>query len=307
MMFNVNLLNTKVLIFSIIITLVFTTSSNAQEIPAVQFEKIEGKKLAYFEEGEGEVIVLLHGWPQTSFVWRKVMPQLSEKYHVIAIDLPGLGESDFISDYSTANVSNIIHRFMQQKGIEKFHLVGHDLGTWVALTYALQFEETLNTLTLVDAGIPGLMDEKVFQPENANKIWQFYFHGINDLPEILTKDKEDVYLNWYFDTKSYIKTAISDADKSVYYQSYIKKGKMEAGFNYYRAFLANSTFNKVNIRILKVPILAIGGEFALSKSVGNALIPYSTKLTNISMPNTGHYVVEEQPEIFIDHLFNFIK
>jgi len=278
----------------------------AQVMPSRQFHEIDNKKLAYYEEGKGETIILLHGWPQTSYVWRKVIPKLSKTNHILAIDLPGFGNSEEINSYTTENVSAIIHQFVLDKKIKKFHLVGHDLGTWVALTYAIKYENNLSTLTLVDAGIPGLMDEKVFLPENANKIWQFYFHGIDDLPELLTDGKEDIYLNWYFTTKSFVKDAITTSDKKEYVNQYKKVGKMKVGFDYYRAFAENAHFNKNNIKTFKIPILAIGGAHALGKNVGNALTPFSKTLTNVSLDNSGHYVPEEQPEKFSNKLIEFI-
>lgn len=142
-----------------------TCAASAQIMPSIKFQQIDDKNLAYYEQGKGETIILLHGWPQTSYVWRKIIPELSKTNHVIAIDLPGLGCSDKIDDYTTENVSKIIHQFANDKNIQKFHLVGHDLGTWVALTYTLLYESDLAALTLVDAGIPGLMDEKFFNPK----------------------------------------------------------------------------------------------------------------------------------------------
>lgn len=284
-----------------------TCASFAQVFPNAKYEVVNNKKLAYYEQGNGkETIILLHGWPQTSYVWRKVLPSLSNNYKVIAVDLPGLGNSETITDYSTENVSDILHQFFVQKNIQKVHLVGHDLGTWVALTYAIKYENSLSTLTLVDAGIPGLMNPNVFQPENANKIWQFYFHGISDLPELLVKGKEKEYFNWYFSTKSTIKEAISKSDEKVYLKAYMPKEKMKAGFDYYRAYQENATYNSSTISTISIPILAIGGEKALAENVGKAVQPYAKSIEIISLPNSGHYVPEEQPKLFVDTLLQFL-
>ena len=292
-------------IFGICFSLI-TCAITAQVMPSLKHHLVENKKIAYYEEGKGETIILLHGWPQTSYVWRKVIPYLSKTNHVLAIDLPGLGNSDDIDSYTTENVSRVLHQFVVDKNIKKFHLVGHDLGTWVALSYAIKYENDLSTITLVDAGIPGLMNEKVFQPENANKIWQFYFHSIEGLPELLTEGKEDLYFNWYFNTKSFVKDAITELDKKEYVNQYKKKGKMKIGFDYYRAFTENAHYNKKNIKPFSIPVLAIGGEHALGKNVGNAVLPYSKHLINISLENSGHYVPEEQPQIFSHKIIEFI-
>lgn len=287
--------------------LLFSNFLFGNDFPKAKYETVNETKLAYYEMGQGETIVLLHGWPQTSYVWRDVMPLLSKNYHVIAIDLPGMGESDFVDNYSTENVAGIIHDFLIKKNLTKVNLVGHDLGTWVALTYSIRFEDNLKSLILMDAGIPGLMDEKVFQPSNAGKIWQFYFHGIDDLPEMLTQGKEDTYLNWYFETKSFNKNGITPTDKKVYFKAYKKAGRMKAGFDYYRNFSVNAAYNKKFIQKINVPILAIGGEYALAKNVGEAVVPYSSHLQNISMKNSGHYIAEEQPQEFVDILVDFLR
>lgn len=292
----------------LVIFCLITCASNAQVLPTIKYQNIHNKNLAYYEAGDGEdVVVLLHGWPQTSYVWRKVFNPLSKDYKVIAIDLPGLGRSDLINNYTTEDISKIIYEFIKLKGLKNVHLVGHDLGTWVALTYGITYESSLKTLTLVDAGIPGLMNLNVFQPENANKIWQFYFHGINDLPEILVKGKEKEYFNWYFNTKSHIKNAISGEDEAVYVASYKEEGRMAAGFEYYRAYEKNAIYNKANIKTLSLPVLAIGGEKALGLNVGNALTPFVKNLVNVSLLNSGHYVPEEQPEALITELKKLIN
>ena len=82
---------------------------------------------------------------------------------------------------------------------------------------------------------------------------------------------------------------------------------MKAGFDYYRAYTENAQFNQANSQEIKIPVLAIGGEFALGNNVGNAVSPFAKNLTNVNLKNSGHYVPEEQPQVFIDHLLKFIK
>ena len=280
---------------------------NAQ-LPKINYLSIDQKKIGYYESGNSEeTIILLHGWPQTSYVWRHLFPLLDKQYRVIAIDLPGLGKSEAVNDYSTEKISQIVHEFITQKKLKNVHLVGHDLGTWVALTYAIQFENHLKTLTLIDAGIPGLMDPNVFQPQNASKIWQFYFHQINELPELLVKNNIKNYFNWYFNHKSHIKHAISSKDASIYIKAYKKSEQLKAGFDYYRAYQASAEFNLSHIKKLTIPILAIGGEFALQENVGLAVKPYSENLKIISLKNSGHYVPEEQPKQLSELIINQIK
>lgn len=269
------------------------------QLPEPKYTTINQTKLCWYEQGAGSVILLLHGWPQTSYVWRKVIPQLSKHNRVIAIDLPGMGNSGFTSAYDTQAIATLIHEFIRQQKIEKFNLVGHDVGAWIATAYAFEYAGDLKSLTVIDAGIPGLINPAIFQPENAAKVWQFYFHAVNDIPEMLIAGKEKEYLNWYFSNKSFIKNSISREDLEVYTKAFKGADKLKHGFAYYRAFPESvKKYQNISIR-LNIPVLAIGGDHALAYSVGDALKKVADHVTSISIKDCGHYVPEEQPEILI--------
>lgn len=272
---------------------------NAQMLTA-KIITIDDTKIAYYEQGKGETVLLLHGWPQTSYVWRKILPKLSKKHRVIAVDLPGLGNSGATRNYDTKSIAILLNSLTDSLQINRFHLVGHDIGSWVAVAYAMNFESALITLTIIDAGIPGLMSPTVFQPENANKIWQFYFHAVDEIPELLTDGKEKEYLSWYFSKKSYIKTAINETDLQIYYSAYKGKQKMKNGFDYYRAFAESSTQNKTFNSTLTIPILAIGGKSAMADQVGIAIKNIAPNVQTETIDMCGHYVPEEQPERLIE-------
>ena len=277
------------------------------QMPNMKINEVNNTKIAYYEKGKGETILLLHGWPQTSYVWRYIFPKLSEDYRVIAIDLPGMGKSEKTSDHDTKSISNIINEFTENLNIKNFHLVSHDVGSWVATSYALNFESKLKSLTVIDAGIPGLMSSDIFQPENANKIWQFYFHSIEEIPEFLIEGKEKEYLSWYFSRKSFVKSAISERDLMEYYDNYKGTDKMKNSFEYYRAFTKSAVQNREFSNKINIPVLAIGGEFAMAENVGNALNKIAINVQSKTIKNCGHYVPEEQPDIVVETFLNFIK
>lgn len=264
------------------------------QLPAMKTIKLNNTKIAYYEQGKGETIVLLHGWPQTSYVWRKNFAELSKNNRVIAVDLPGLGKSQRVEKYDTKSIATLINQLTDTLKIEKFHLVGHDIGSWVAVTYALFFERKLSTLTVIDAGIPGLMDPAVFRPENATKVWQFYFHAVDEIPEFLTNGKEKEYISWYFRKKSFVKSAINKNDIQVYYNDY--KGTMKNGFAYYRAFSESAQQNQSFTRKLSIPVLAVGGRYATADRVGEAMKKIADHVQTEVIEDCGHYVLEEQPE-----------
>ena len=271
-----------------------------------KFIEIESTRLCYYEQGEGDVILLLHGWPQTSYVWRKVIPLLAVHNRVIAVDLPGLGNSSPASSYDTKSVAALISRFISRLHISKVHLVSHDVGSWVAVSFALNHEAQLNTLTVIDAAIPGLMSDAVFRPENAKKIWQFYFHAVADIPEFLVEGKEKAYLSWYFSNKSYVKSAINEADLDEYVRAYTGIERLKCGFEYYRAFNTSAQHNKEDLHRLQIPVLALGGQYALGEQIGNALQQLAAPEV-VVVKDTGHYVPEEQPEETVRYIREMIN
>lgn len=268
---------------------------------------IKGKSVAYVAEGNGDPIVLLHGWPQSSHVWHKVVPFLAAKHRVVLIDLPGLGESQSFDVFDTGSVADIIADATEALGISGYHLVGHDIGAWVATSLALSHENLLKSLTVVDAGIPGLIPDEIFKPGNASRIWQFYFHAVDDIPEFLTEGREREYLSWYFHNKAIVKDAISESDIDLYANQYRRKHAMSNGFGYYRAFTKSAEQNRSFQQKLAIPVLAIGGESGVGASIGAAMNKIAAIVSTKVIANCGHYVPEERPREFSETLLALIN
>jgi pimeloyl-ACP methyl ester carboxylesterase len=281
-------------------------TTNLSQMPEVNTAKVGGIKINYYEIGCGDPLILLHGWPQTSYIWRKMLPELSKHYHVFAIDLPGMGNSNALPTADTQTVARFIKSFCDQFGLGKIHLMGHDVGAWVAVAFALEFEKYLKSLVVLDAGIPGLIPEEVFSPVNAEKIWQFYFHAIDGMPEFLIDGKEKEYLTWYFTKKTTVKDAITEADMDVYVCAYTGKERLRNGFNYYRSFAESVDQNKAYQHRLSIPILAVGAANAQGLNMGRAMQKIADhNVRSASIPDCGHYIPEEQPASLLDLLFNF--
>ena len=271
------------------------------------FIDVKGKSIAYMAKGNGIPIILLHGWPQSSHVWHKIVPFLAAKHRVVLIDLPGLGESQSFDVFDTSGVADIIFDATEALGISDYHLVGHDIGAWVATSLALRHESRLKSLTVVDAGIPGLIPDEIFKPDNASRVWQFYFHAVSDIPELLTEGREREYLSWYFRNKAIVKDAISENDIDLYTNQYRRKHAMSNGFGYYRAFTKSADQNRSFQQKLAIPVLAVGGESGVGASIGAAMNKIATSVTTKVIVNCGHYVPEERPAEFSEALLSFIN
>ena len=116
------------------------------------FVDVEGLRLHYREAGEGDPVLLLHGWPTSSFLWRRVMPPIAETHRVIALDLPGFGQSDKPLDvsYSFRYFDRVLEGFIDSLDIESLSLAVHDLGGPIGLYWASQHSERLDKLIILN-------------------------------------------------------------------------------------------------------------------------------------------------------------
>ena len=282
-------------------------NSVPQQLPPAKTMIVNDIPVIYYEEGTGETLVLLHGWPQTSYIWRKIFPELARQYHVIAVDLPGMGNTHKTTTADTKTVATFLKQFFDQLKLAQINLIAHDIGAWVAVTFALEYESSLRSLMVMDAGIPGLMPDEVFLPANAGKIWQFYFHAVHDIPEFLLEGKEKEYFTWYFTNKSVVKDAINGDDIEVYYQAYKGKEVLSNGFAYYREFSHSAKQNLDYKKQLTLPILAIGAAQSQGLNVARAMNKVSkNKVKEINIPNCGHYISEERPEKLLSSIREFV-
>src|SRR5262249_12905699 len=150
-----------------------------------------------------------HGWPATWRLWRKVMPLLAAAgRHVLAVDMPGLGESASPSrGYDKRSLARDVNALVVMLGYPRVALVGHDLGAAVAYAYARQFPEQVERLALLDDPIPGLSGWNDVRGQWPR--WHFAFHSVPDLPERLVSGREYEYLTWFY-RNAYQKEAITE-------------------------------------------------------------------------------------------------
>ena len=262
-------------------------------------------KIHYVDGGSGDVVILLHGWPQTWFEWRDVMPDLAQRYRVIALDLPGLGESEGLPPYNKQTVAQHIHKLIGDLKIPAVHVVGHDMGGIVAYAYARQFPREVKSLVIVDTPIPGLSGWSELLSQSPR--WHWLLHNVPELPEALVSGREKVYLSWFFQNFAFNKAVFSDARIARYVKAYSKPSSLRAGFEYYRAFEQDVIDNADHENHkLTMPVLALGGgNSRLNKYVVDQLRPATTNLTGDLVPQSGHWIPEEQPAWLAKRLMTF--
>ena len=201
---------------------------------ASRTSSVEGVKLHYLTAGTGPALILLHGYTQTSLMWKPVIPLFAKKFTVIAPDLPGIGDSEIPANgLDMKNAAIRIHGLAKSLGVQKARVVGHDIGLMVAYAYAAQFPMEVEKLVLMDAFLPGVAGwEDVY---NSPSIWHFRFNG--PTPEALVRGRERTYFDYFWNDFAADKThSIPQADRTAYTAAYARPGRMRAGWAYFVSF-----------------------------------------------------------------------
>src|SRR6516162_7896004 len=267
--------------------------------------KIEGKKLHYLTAGRGPTLILLHGYTQTSRMWRPLIDKLKEKFTVIAPDLPGIGDSDIPKDGSDMKTAAIrIHALARSLGVAKARVVGHDIGLMVAYAYAAQFPAEVEKLAVMDAFLPGVAGWELAY--NNDNLWHIRFHG--PTPEALVKGREKVYFAYFWnDLAADKRRSLSTSDRNAYVAAYSRPGRMRAGWAYFAAWPETAKdFAEMAKTKLTMPVLSIAGEKASAAILTPQMKLAATTVTVVEMKDTGHWLMEERPEETMEALISFL-
>jgi pimeloyl-ACP methyl ester carboxylesterase len=275
-----------------------------------RYSTLSQVKLHYLEDGSGDVIVLLHGWPHTSHGWRHVIPKLSQKYRVIAPDLRGLGDSSRpATGYDNASVGKDVIELMDSLGVHEFSLVGHDWGGPVAFAVTLLARKRIKKLALVDTVLAG--DGRSAGSGQGGARWHHLFHRTPHLPEALTAGRESIYLSWFYDEYSERAGAVQPDDLAEYVRCYSQPGSMRCGFEFYRTLEISSAFVRASIERdgkPTLPVLSVAGGAGRGRA-GEAADSISRLVTNLDahiIPGCGHLVPEEAADELCDLLFSLL-
>lgn len=260
---------------------------------------------------DGPAVVLLAGFPQTWWAWRKVMPGLADRFRVIAIDLPGQGHSERPDiSYDTHTVAAHVHAAVKALGVPAYWLAAHDIGAWVAFSLALKYQSQLRGLALLDAGIPGitLPDAVPTDPERAWKTWHFAFHLVPDLPETLLAGREREYVGWFLKAKTLSSDTFDDTEIEHYAASVAADGGLRASLAYYRdaARSARKNHEALERQRLTVPVLGISSSHGSIPDMAASIRPWADHATGTVVPDAGHFIPDEQPDAVAAALTDFI-
>jgi pimeloyl-ACP methyl ester carboxylesterase len=266
---------------------------------------VDGIKIHYLSAGKGPAVILLHGYTQTSRMWRPLIPKLTSKFMVIAPDLPGIGDSDIPSDGLDMKTAAIrIHDLAKSLGISKARVVGHDIGLMIAYAYAAQFSAETEKLVVMDAFLPGV--EGWHTAYDDPNMWHFRFHG--PTPEALVRDRETAYFAFFWNDLAADKTrSLSTSDRVAYTAAYARPGRMRAGWAYFAAWPDTAKdFAKLAQTRLTIPVLSIAGDKASAAVLGPQMKLVAINPQIIVLADTGHWLMEERPKETMDALVSFL-
>jgi len=266
---------------------------------------------APFRRNKG-VILLIHGFPQTSYQFRHVITPLSEAgYRVIAPDYRGAGQSSKpLTGYQKTQMAEDLRILVQEHfGIkEKINVVGHDIGGMIAFAYASRYPDDVASVIWGECPLPGTSCYE--NVKGTPDVFHFVFHQVPDLPEFLIAGKEREYLKHFFDKISYNSAAISPADLEHYVLAYSQPGAIRAGLEVYRAFEKDAEENRQWVAEhgkVKVPSMLMNGEkFMLAQAAEGMANEYHEGAEMVTIEEAAHYIAEENPEAFVKGVLEFV-
>ena len=260
--------------------------------------------LGYIRSGAGPCpVVFLHGWPQTSYAWRRVLPFLDADCASVAFDLRGVGRSSVAAKgFDKVTMAGDIHAALTRLRIERPIIVGHGIGALVGYAFARRYPARLSGLVIVDAPVPGIAgwEETIASPA----YWHLGFHRDTDhrgaaTADVLVDGRQAAYFRGFINRFAAHPDAISDADIAVYARGYQGSLRLAAGFAMFRALPLDTRDNEADLGELRVPILVAFGEFShatVLDTVAEGLRQAGVcDVRTAVLPDSGHWPAEEQP------------
>jgi pimeloyl-ACP methyl ester carboxylesterase len=269
-----------------------------------KFAEANGVRLHYLATGQGDPVLLVHGFGQSSQMWRPLMRELANDYTVIAVDLRGAGQSDAPPDgYTKAEMARDAHALMTGLGYGKARVVGHDIGMMVAYAYAAQFPNDVQKIVLVEALLPGVGDWQRTWPRDQ---WHLRFYG--KTPEALVQGRERIYLEHFWnDFAADPAKSISEADRKIYATEYSRPGHVHAAMEWFRTIDEDAKeFHDFSAKPLTMPMLVLAGEKGSSDALIKQAQLIDTDVQGAVVPGAGHWLMEEAPGFVIPKIVDFL-
>ena len=262
--------------------------------------EVFGHKLAYHTGGSGESVLLVHGITTYSFIWRNIFPLLSDKYHVIAVDLLGCGDSSkpLNVEYSIKHHAELLKEFMTQMGVEKFHYVGHDVGGGIGQIFAVRYPDLLYDLTLINTVAYDLWPVQPISAVRTPVIRQLLMASL-DLGTFRMIVKRGLY------HKENVTAELMD-----YFWKPMKSTEGRKSFVHFANCLNNKHLLEIehDLRRINLPVLIIRGDADpyLSREISERLHEEIKDSQLFQIKTGGHFIQEDEPERVVEILDRFL-
>jgi pimeloyl-ACP methyl ester carboxylesterase len=269
-----------------------------------RFAEANGIRLHYLFAGSGRPVLLLHGYAQTSHMWRPLIRALARSHTVIALDLRGFGQTDKPpAGYDKVTMAEDVHALVAGLGYERVGVVGHDIGLMVAYAYAAGHPDEVERIALMDAFLPGIGDWT--QVWLLRDLWHFHFHGPTALA--LVEGRERIYLEHFWnDFAAQPARSVSEQDRAIYAAAYAQPDAMAAGFEVFRAFERDAAdFAVLGRTRLTMPMLVLTGEKASGEFLITQARLVADHVEGVVVPAVGHWLIDEAPEQVVPRLAAF--
>jgi pimeloyl-ACP methyl ester carboxylesterase len=256
--------------------------------------------------GAGPAVVLLHGYGETGDMWAPLAARLSRDHTVIVPDLRGLGLSSRpAGGYDKKTQGEDVAGLLDALKVDKVDLVTHDIGNMVGYAFAAEHPERVKKFVIIDAPLPGIgpWDDII----RSHALWHFSFYGPD--AERLVKGRERIYLDRFWNEFSADPKKFDEASRAHYAKLYAQPGAMHAGFEQFKAFDQDATDNKAFVAkgMLTMPVLAVGGEKSFGPMMATVMRAAAMNVQGAVVPNSGHWVMEENPAATIKLVEDFLR
>ncbi len=271
-----------------------------------------GLDLHYVTQGEGELVLCLHGFPEFWYSWRHQIPEFADAYKVVALDLRGYNDSDKpqeIEAYRMAELMRDVEGVIRGLGYERCVLVGHDWGGAIAWSFAYEYPEMVQQLIVMNLPHPAIFSESLRQnPQQLLRSWYVFLFQVPLLPEWLLQLFDYGAIASAFQNLAVDKTAFTQADLNAYKDAAAKRGALTAMINYYRNISESITRSR-SWPVLDIPTLMIWGEedAALGKELTYGTEVYVKDFRIKYIPNCSHWVQQEQPRLVNQYMREFLN
>lgn len=274
------------------------------------FVAARGLRLHYVSQGEGPLMLMLHGFPEFWYSWRHQIPALADRYRVVALDLPGYNDSDKPADldaYRLEALTDTVAEVVRALGYDRCHLVGHDWGGAIAWATADRHPAVVENLVVLNLPHPARMAEGLRSPQQLLRSWYIFFFQLPWLPELVLQLADYRLVGAAFSNMAARPEAFSTADLDAYKDAAAKRGAIAAMLNYYRALLRFDTLNR-QWGVLEMPVLLVWGEqdAVLGKELTYGTEQYARDFQIRYLPEAGHWVQQECPDTVNHYIREFL-